>query len=212
VAFSDDDPVFRPQLDDLALNLMTELDGRTTRIFEAGVDGDIGLSIDLTTEALEVDLVFGDASLDFRDNWTDLAEPGYSKVISEMAQAAIGSLLPDNLLPSVTLPYLLGLEVDAVVWLPTEDDAWHAGYVLLETSNVESVQLEGCSAESVGCDGATTYEFELEEALGCGGGASLGCSDTGSACTAIPVPVGRLVPLCILTMGLWIRRRSGSQT
>jgi hypothetical protein len=208
VAFSDDDPVFRLQLDDLTLQLMTQLDRRTTRIFEAGVDGEAGLSIDLTTEEMSVDLVFGAASLDFRDNWTDLSDPGYSAVISEMAYAAIEAILPDNLLPSVTLPYMLGLEIDAVVWLPTEDGAWHGGYVLVETSQVQSVQLEGCSADTVGCDGSSTFEFDLESALGCGSGGGLGCSDTASACAVGPPPLGRLMPFSLLCMGLMFRRRS----
>lgn len=211
VEFSDDDPVFHLKLDDLALNLMTDLDYRTTRIFEAGVEGDVGISIDLTTEAVAVDLVFGEASLDFRDNWTKLAEPGYSGVVSEMAQVAIKSLLPDDLLPQVTLPSLLGMELDAVVWIPMEDEAWHAGYVLVDTSNVEPIQLEGCSADALGCDGSSSFEFDLMDALGCGDGSELGCSESGSACTTIPIPLGRIIPLGLLLIGLGFRRKSGCE-
>ena len=212
VRFSDDDPVIRLQLEDLALEMVTELDYRPTRIFEAGVSGDVGLSIDLQTEALSLDLVFGAASLDFRDNWSKLAEPGYSKVVSDLAQAAIGTLLPDDLLPQVTLPYLLGLELDAVVWLPTPDDAWQGAYVLLDTENVQPIPLEGCSVDSVGCDGSSTFEFDLESALGCDSGEQLGCSDTGAACTVVPVPLGRVLPLGFVLLGLTVRRRSRSQS
>ena len=211
IRFSDDDPVFHLELEQLALEMVTELDHRQLRIFEAGVSGDIGLSIDLQTEALSLDLVFGAASLDFRDNWSKLAEPGYSKVVSDLAEAAIGTLLPEDLLPQVTLPYLLGLELDAVVWLPTPNDAWHGAYILLDTSNVQSIQLEGCSVDSVGCDGGTTFEFDLETALGCDSGEQLGCSDTGAACTTIPVPLGRILPLSVVLLGLSVRRRSRCQ-
>lgn len=212
VRFSDDDPVINLQLDDLALEMVTELDYRPTRIFEAGVTGDVGLSIDLRTEGLSLDLVFGAASLDFRDNWSKLAEPGYSEVVSELAQAAIATLLPEDLLPQVTLPYLLGLELDAVVWLPTPDDAWQGAYVLLDTSNVQPIPLEGCSVDSVGCDGSTTFEFDLESALGCDSGEQLGCSDSGGACTVVPVPLGRLLPLSLVLLGLMVRRRSGCES
>ena len=62
--------------------------------------------------------------------------------------------------------------------------------------------------DSVGCDGGTTFEFDLETALGCDSGEQLGCSDTGAACTTIPVPLGRILPLSVVLLGLSVRRRS----
>jgi hypothetical protein len=214
IEFSDDDPVFHLLLDDLALDLVTELEERTLRIFEVGITGDVGLSIELSTEQLATELVLDDGTLDYRDNWTDLAAPGYSEGIGSIASVAITTLLPQDLLPTVQLPSLLGIEIDAVVWLPTEDEAWQGGYLLLDTSEVEPIVLEGCAASDLGCDGGGGgFEFDLEEALGCTEGGDLGCAEDGAACAVISMPpLSRVLPTSLLLLGVLLRRRSWSES
>ena len=62
IRFSDDDPVFHLELEQLALEMVTELDHRQLRIFEAGVSGDIGLSIDVNRGTLLRPCVWGSKS------------------------------------------------------------------------------------------------------------------------------------------------------
>jgi len=213
VRFSDDAPVFHIDIQQLGLHLYTSLEHRDLRLFQVDVTADAGLDIDLSTEALNTGLVLDEGSLIFRETWTDLAEPGFGLGVQSLASAAIQSVLPEDLLPSITLPSLLGLEIDAVVWLPSENEAWHGGYVVADTSMVEPVELPGCSASDLGCDGGgPSMELDFDDLLGCDE-ASGGCeSSGGGACASMGVirldlPLGRLAPLFCLVLGVGVRRR-----
>jgi hypothetical protein len=142
-------------------------------------------------------------------------EPGYSDGLAENLPSLIGSFIPEDTFPSMTLPEILGIEIDTVIWHPTSDDEWQAGYILLDTSGVEALEISGCGLDALGCGGESTgIEFDLDEALGCSSDDALGCdeatSDCGGGCSASgrwPIPASRLGLLGLLALGIVRRRR-----
>ena len=49
---------------------------------------------------------------------------------------------------NMPLPELLGVKLDALVWLPNADESWQGGFVDIDTSNVEPVELAGCERKT----------------------------------------------------------------
>lgn len=211
--FSDDQPPLAVGVEALGVELYGPLDYRQTRALRVDVNGDIGINAGITEGVLAAELVIDDAALDFSEVYSELLQPGYSQGLPGLVDLALNSFLPDDLLPSVTLPYLLGAELSDIIWQPTEDGNWQGGYLLLDVSGVEPIELPGCSADAIGCDGGGIgFEFDLEDALGCadGGDMGLGCEDSGDGCASggrIFVPTARLFPAVVAILGVLIRRR-----
>ena len=91
-------------------------------------------------------------------------------------------LLTEDLLPSLELPSVYGMGLDAVFWLPDEAGQWMGGYVLLDVDDVEAIEVTGCEGASLGCDGEGT-ELDIESILGCDAeGDALGCGEDATGC------------------------------
>ena len=210
--FSDDQPPVAIGLEQLGVELYTALDARTLRALRVDVSGELGLNVGLHEGVLGTELLIDSDALDFDETYSELLWPGYSIGLPSLVELALGGLLPDDLLPTVTLPYLLGAELSEVVWMPTPDDAWLGGYLLLDTTSVQAIPLgTGCSADSLACDGAGPgFELDLEAALGCGGEGGFGC-DGSDGCASggrLFIPTGRLFPVLFVLLGALLRRRT----
>jgi hypothetical protein len=209
--FSDDQPPVAIGLEQLGVELYTGLDGRTLRALRVDVDGDIGINVGLRERVLETALVLDEGSLSYTETYSELLWPGYSSGLPALVELALGSFLPEDLLPTTSLPYLLGAELSEVAWLPTDRGDWLGGYVIIDDAGVAPLKLGGCSADELGCgaDGGG-FELDLESALGCkDGGGGFGCEDSGgcSAGGRIFVPTARLFPAFVILLGVLIRRR-----
>ncbi|MEL6342619.1 MAG: hypothetical protein AAFV53_05775 [Myxococcota bacterium] len=211
VTFSDDQPPLAVQVERLGLELYAALDARQARLLRVDIDGEIGVGISLVDSVLATELVIDDGALGYTEAYSELLSPGYSAGLPGFVNLALRTFLPDDLLPTVTLPYLLGAELSDIIWQPTEDGAWQGGYLLIETENIEPIELPGCSASDVGCEGGVGFEFDIEEALGCADAdAGMGCDESTGGCVVggpIFIPTARLFPAVVALLGVFIRRR-----
>ncbi len=208
--FSEDDPPLAVDIEDLGLNLLAELDGRDARIFRVDVDAEIGVAVEIDSEAVTPVLFLDPADWTYTESYNDLLDEGFSDGFQGLVEMVLSMFLPDDLIGPITLPDTMGIGVGGVFWIPTEDDAWHGAYLLIDSSEVEPLELGGCSGGSLGCgegDTGTTGidlgELGCDEEGGCGGCGDTGggcegggCGDTGSGCGSVRVP--RLAPWRVL--------------
>jgi hypothetical protein len=178
-AFDDDGAPVHVLVDDLTLDLYSEFEHRQTRIFQVQGKADIGLDVTIDENTLTTALVLDDPAVDFTESYHELIGPGFSDGLAALIGTLLTSLIPADLLPSLALPDLLGVQIDALIWLPNSDQTWQGGFVSIDTSGVEPVELTGCTLDGVGCDGGDLgVELDLETLLGCSGDTSLGCDDS----------------------------------
>ena len=78
--------------------------------------------------------------------YLDLLSPGYSSGVPGLIDLAMASLLSQAELPSLAVPSIFGVEFDALVWQPDENQDWLGGYVFLNTDNIEPFVVPSCSA------------------------------------------------------------------
>ena len=150
------------------LELAAVLDQRWTRLFQATMQGEIGIDPGLTSAAIAPVVELPDDLLEMEESYSELLETGYAAAMNELMGVLLSTnLLPLDALPVIPLPDLLGARVDSVFWLISDDSLWHGGFVLLDTSSVEAIQAPGCSGEtSLGCDGDST-DVDVFAMLGC---------------------------------------------
>jgi len=193
--FSDDDPPLVVAVDDLGLNLLVDLDDRESRIFRVGIDADLGVAVDIDSEAVTPVLFLDPADFTYTETYNDLLDDGFSDGFQGLMELVLGMFLPDDLIGPITLPDTMGIGVGGVFWIPTEDDAWQGVYVLVDSSEVEPLELGGCSGGSLGCGegdtgmtGIDLGELGCDEDGGCdgcgdeGGGCDSGCGESGAGC------------------------------
>ena len=209
--FAHDGPPIAIGITDLGMCLASELDHRELRVFRVDVDADLGIEVDLGLKELAMSLETDADQMAFRETYSDLLSPGYSSALRALVPNMLSGVIPDDALPTISLPSLMGVAVGDIIWLPTQDGAWQGAYLSLDTSGVEAIEVAGCGAESFGCGAkGAELDFDLEEALGCSGkDSALGCDD-GATCAASPlrsrVGMGRVV-LLVGLFGLVIGRR-----
>ncbi len=222
--FSDDDPPLAVDIEDLGLNLLADLDQRQSRIFRVGVDAEIGVAVDISGEAVTPVLYLDPADWTYTESYNDLLDEGFSDNFQGLIEMVLGMFLPDDLISPITLPDMYGIGVGGVFWIPTEDDAWQGAYLLVDITDVQPLELGGCSGGGLGCGegdtgmtGIDLGELGCDEEGGCdgcsdegGGCEGGGCGDEGGGCGTIRFP--RLAPWrALLIMGLFgavlLRRR-----
>ena len=212
--FSDDGPPLHILADDLTLDLYAELDHRQTRVFQVQGDADIGLDVQLADNTLATALVLEDPAVDFVETYHELLGPGFSEGLGGLVGTLLATVIPADLLPTIALPDLLGVQLASLIWLPSADHSWQGGFLAIDTSGVQAVELAGCSLDGFGCDGGDLgVELDLETLLGCSADSGLGCEDStcstgGSRGVATRAVRGRLA-LGLLMVGtlLGLRRR-----
>jgi len=213
-AFDEDGAPVHILANDLTLDLYTELDHRAVRVFQVNGTADIGLDVSLADNTLSTGLLLDDPAVDFVETYNELIGPGFGEGLGALVGTLLTSLIPSDLLPSIPLPDLLGVKIDALVWLPNADGSWQGGFVDIDTSGVQPTEVAGCSLDGVGCDGGDLgIELDLETILGCSTDTALGCEDStcatgGSRGLATRAVRGRLA-LGLLIFGslLGLRRR-----
>lgn len=183
VAFYEDDPVLGIAIEAMHLELAAVLDHRWTRLFQATMQGEIGIDPGLSSAAIAPVVDLPDELLEMEESYSELLETGYAEAMNELMGVLLSTnLLPLDALPVIPLPDLLGAKVDSVFWLISDDSLWHGGFVILDTASVEAIQAPGCSGEtSLGCDGGSA-DIDVFSMLGCEGEDLLGCEDSSSGC------------------------------
>ncbi len=213
-AFDDDGAPLHIVADALTIDLYAEFEYRQARIFQVEGVADIGLDITIEDNTLATALVIDDPAVDFTETYHELIGPGFSGGLAGLVGTVLTSLIPSDLLPSLALPDLLGVEINSLIWLPSADESWQGGFVSIDTSNVTPVELAGCSLDGVGCDGGDLgIELDLETLLGCSADTGLGCDDStcatgGSHPVVVRAVRGRLaLGFVVMASLLGLRRR-----
>ena len=215
VVFHHDDPVVGLMIDELGLDVVTELDARQARVVQVGVTTEVGIDPGLSATALQPDLVIDEEGIEFTEPYNELLPPGFSNGLAEFIPTVISTFIPDDLLPTISIPSFYGLGLQTVFYIPSEDGEWQGAFVLLDTESVEPLEIPGCSG-GISCDGEGS-ELDIEEILGCSdvGCGDDGCSDDGCEDSSCSVhddgvrfsPIGRWLMLGGVLLGLLLRRK-----
>ncbi len=237
--WAEDGAPFRVDIAGLGLPLLARLDDRDSRIFEVEAAAEIGVDVALEDATFAGDTGAGDTgpadtagadtgapaggqriatALDFSGDdlemvevYSDLLRPGYSAGLRTLVDTALSGLIPADALPSVDLPDMMGLRLGALVWLPTDDGQWQGGFVLLDDSRVEPLEIPACSSSGLGCDGGGS-DISFEDLVGCSTSGDAGCGGCeGTSCSNAGLAVGlwrgRLGMMLGLLTLLGLRRR-----
>ena len=186
--FNHDDPPLAVAIEDLGISTISSLDARLSRIFRVGIDAEVGIGVDLSAEEITPELYLDPNDFTYWETHNDLLDEGFSEGFVDLVDMVLGMFLPDDLLSAYPLPDLMGVGIGAVFWIPSDDERWQGLYLLADSSEVEPIDLGGCSGGSLGCDGTDTGGSGIdlgdlgcdEKGSGCGG---MGCDDKkGSSC------------------------------
>jgi hypothetical protein len=123
----------------------------------------------------------------------------------------LGSVLTEDMFPTLILPKILGMELDTIIWQPSEDGAWLGGHIILDVENIQTSDITGCSADSLGCEGGgPTIDIDINNILGCDDtrvGCEGGCSQATDGELTIRLPAGRVFGVLWIVSMVAIRRR-----
>ncbi|MCB9794085.1 MAG: hypothetical protein H6741_15325 [Alphaproteobacteria bacterium] len=194
-------------LHDLQLDAVAELDDRMDRVAQVTAEGAIGVNLNLEGTTFAPGLEVDPEALTFSETYTELLAPGYAEGIAGFLPTVLSSFLPEDLLPTLDIPSVQGIGVESVTWMPDESGYWLGGFVMVDTENVEPLQVTGC-AGALGC-GGDGGGGGCEDALGCGDtGCEDGSCDSGCAHGGpIRLPGGRIAVLLTMLIGAALRRR-----
>lgn len=221
VRFEEDGAPIRLDLNGLGLAAYAALDARETRVFSIGMMGEVGLNLTYTGGSLVPALVLDAEALDMQELDHELLPKGYVDGLKTLLPTLLGSVLPDDLLPTFALPNWRGIGVENIWFLPAQGGDWLGVWVTLDVDDVQPIESPGCEGGTLGCDGESSFEeIDIESLLGCSGeeggcdaglgcdsesgcgGASSGCGDSG--CATVPV---RPVMFALAMLGALARRR-----
>lgn len=198
--FWEDQPVLTFTMDDLTMDLVSEVDFRETRVLQVGIQADLGIDLGVVDGVLAPTLVIEQSAFLFSERYSELVSPGYAANLGELVATVLATVLPDDELATVALPEPLGARLGGIVWRPTPDDQWQGGYALIDVTDVQPLPVAGCSASSFSCDGEGEG-IDVGEALGCNDPEAMGCAGEGSSCTTLPAaPFVPLLPAILLVL------------
>jgi hypothetical protein len=215
--FQEDGPPLVLSVPAVTVEIYAKLNARIARLFEITADTEIGLDPGLTADALTPEILWDEEGIPFEESWSEILEEGFSAGLEILMSTLLGSaLLPDDLLPTMDLPGLFGARLESLFWIPSDDGQWQAGFARLDVAGVQPMESPGCSGGSLGCDGGSGPEIDLDELLGCSGSGDSGCGAEGcsggasSGCGGCSqtggVPVGWLMVWGCLGLAV-VRRR-----
>jgi hypothetical protein len=227
VSFHEDGAPLSLDLARFGLEVHAEIDDRAARLFRVDLYAGIGLDPGLSATELAPAILIDPRNMVFEETFNEFLDAGFSAGLAELVPTVLGTFLPEDILPTVALPDVMGIGMQEIYWVQDVEGRWLGGYIQLDVSGVEPLDIPGCSGASLGCDGgepSTDFEdlFDFETLLGCGedgggceeldaGCSDSGCSDSGCASSGrIPgVPFGRLMMFLTGFLLLLTRRRCG---
>ena len=216
IRFEDDGAPVRLDLNGLGLRAFAVVDGRQARVFSIAMDGEVGVDLSFVDGALAPTLLLDADALGMREEEHELLPEGYASGLASLLPTLLEAALPADLLPSFSLPSWQGIGVEHIFFVPAGGDAWLGAWVVLAVDDVQPLEVAGCDGGSIGCDGESSGEFDVESLLGCSGdqgcdgaaGCDGGCSgDTGGCAT---LPVRPFMFGAALAVGVLRRRRPAS--
>ena len=211
VEFSDDQPPLRIAVEGLALQTRGEVLDREVLLQSVELGADLGLYMDLSENRLTIDVPIDSQEFFYLEEYFEMLPQGYSADVPNLIDLALGSVLTEDMFPTLILPKILGMELDTIIWQPSEDGAWLGGHVILDVDNIQTSQITGCSADSLGCEGGgPTIDIDINNILGCDDttvGCEGGCSQGTNGDLTIRLPAGRVFGAIWIVSMVAIRRR-----
>ena len=214
VQFSDDQPPISIATDGLVLQTKGEILDRDVRLQSVELGADLGLYMDLANNRLSMEVPIDSQDFFYTEEYFEILPPGYSQDVPNLIDLALGSVLTEDMFPTLILPKILGLELSNIIWQPSTDGTWLGGHIILDVDNIEASQITGCSADSLGCDGGgPTIDIDINNILGCDDttvGCEGGCSQASDGHITLRLPAGRVFGLLLIVSVVAIRRRESS--
>ncbi len=211
VEFSDDQPPIRIAVDGMALQTRGTVLDRDILLQSVGLGADLGLYMELSENRLTLDVPIDSQDFFYTEEYLEVIPPGYSEGVPNLIDLALGSVITEGMFPTLILPKILGMELNDIIWQPSEDGTWLGGHIVLDVDNIESSQIIGCSADSLGCDGGgPTIDIDINNILGCDDttvGCEGGCSQAHDGRMTLRLPAGRVFGLLMIVSVVLVRRR-----
>ena len=205
IRISDDQPPFSISLTQGALSMASVVDNRQSRILEVGLEADIGAFVELEDNKLLFDLPITTDDFYLSESYSEFIPNGYSQGVPNLLELALGNFAFET--PSYILPTVLKLNWDTLVWEPSADLEWQAGYIFFDTQEVTPIEVPGCAVSDFGCGGGPSIDIDVEQQIGCDQGAG-GCEGSCSSTGTLKIPLGRVWGLSVLIIGAFLRRRA----
>ena len=87
----------------------------------------------------------------YAEEYFEILPEGYSAGVPNLIDLALGSVITEDMFPTLILPRILGMELSDIIWQPSSDGAWLGGHIILDVDEIESSEIVGCSGDSLGC-------------------------------------------------------------
>ena len=157
IRISDDQPPFSVDISQGALSLASIVDHRKSRILEVDLSAQIGAYVELEDNKLVFDLPLSTDDFILEESYSEFIPNGYSDGVPNLLELALSNFSYDT--PSYILPTRLKLNWGALVWEPSTDQEWQAGYVFFDTQEVTPVQVPSCGVSDFGCGGGPLVSY-----------------------------------------------------
>lgn len=211
VVFSDDQPPMSIDLSGLSLQSSGEVLDREILLQSIGLETEIGLYLDVADSRLILDVPVAAEDFFLIEEYHEVLAPGYSEGVPGLLDLAIGSVLTEDIFPTLVLPEVLGMELEQIIWQPSADGAWLGGHVVLDVDQIQPVEIVGCSSGNLGCEGSgPSIDIDVDDLLGCENttvGCEGGCSQGPNGRTTIRLPAGRVFGGLLVLSVVFVRRR-----
>lgn len=188
IAFDDDTPEIALVLEDFGLDFSAELDGRDTRLFQVGLNLDVGIDPGLSPTEFAPAILIDPDQIDYTEPYNELLPAGFSAGLADFLPTILTQFLPDDVLPIIALPDFYGLGLETVFWVPDDEGEWQGGFMLIDVAGVTPMEIPGCQGGSLGCDGEESPDFNAmlgcDESGGCGDSGCSGDSCSGDSCSS----------------------------
>mgnify|MGYP001376143206 CR=1 FL=1 len=211
VEFSDDQPPIRIAADGLVLQTRGELLDRESLLQSVEMGADLGFYFDLQNSRLTMDVPIESQDFFYAEEYFEVLPEGYSAGVPNLIDLALGSVITEDMFPTLILPKILGIELSDIIWQPSSDGAWIGGHIILDVDDIQSTEIAGCSGDSLGCNGSgPTIDIDIDNILGCDDatvGCEGGCSQSTDGTITLRLPAGRVFGCLLLISVVLIRRR-----
>jgi hypothetical protein len=207
VLFSDDQPPFSLIMDDFALEGFGPVLHRRSRLLQVNLDSEIGIWMNLEGNSLYPELPLTQEDFFVQEAYSEILSAGYSEGVPSLIELALSSVLPEDAMPILHLPVVLGLELDTIIWDHDQDQDWLGAFVLFNTDEIEAMPISGCSASDLGCDsGGPQVDIDVDELLGCND-VQVGCEGGCAHQKGLRLPFGRIFGGLMICCMAIVRRR-----
>jgi hypothetical protein len=211
VEFSDDQPPIRISADGLALQTRGEVLDRDVLLQSVEMGAELGVFLELDTGRLTADIPIDSQDFFYAEEYFEILPEGYSAGVPNLIDLALGSVITEDMFPTLILPKILGMELSDIIWQPSADGAWLGGHIILDVDEIQSSEIAGCSGDSLGCNGGgPTIDIDIDNILGCDDatvGCEGGCSQAQDGTITLRLPAGRVFGVLLLVSVVLIRRR-----